>query len=188
MGPTTSAAGALGKAGTVLQAPSTAGCQGLWVCTVRRQFWRLPETAAFTSRATLSSSDSVLTGPESPAFVGASPPEVAESTGAEPDDWFTLGWGASSVIHGLLQEAADNDELSRSGLYESVDSLPGVDTRGMFPEGAGDYSGELNENASRESIINRVEEGSPTGFVLEEEWCVGPTAADFEYTEACYLM
>lgn len=114
--------------------------------------------------------------------------EVAESIGAEPDDWFTLGWGASAVIRGLLQEAVDNDELSRSGLYESVDSLTGVDTRGMFPDGAGDYSGELNENASRESIVNRVEEGSPTGLVLEEEWYVGPTAADYEYTEACYLM
>lgn len=114
--------------------------------------------------------------------------EVAESIGAEPNDWFVLGWGASSVIHGLLQQAADNDKLTRSGLYESVDSLTGVDTGGMFPEGAGDYSGELNENASRQNVINRVEEGSPTGLVMEEEWYVGPTAAEFEYTEACYLM
>lgn len=69
-----------------------------------------------------------------------------------------------------------------------MDSLSGVDTRGMFPEGAGDYSGELNENASRENIVSRVEADSPTGLVMEEEWYVGPTAADFEYTEACYLM
>lgn len=114
--------------------------------------------------------------------------EVAESIGADPNDWFVLGWGASSVIRGLLQEVVDNGELTRSGLYESVDSLSGVDTAGMFPEGAGDYSGDVNENASRESIISRVEEGSPTGLVMEEEWYVGPTAADFEYTEACYLM
>lgn len=114
--------------------------------------------------------------------------EVAESMGTEPDDWFVLGWGASSVIHGLLEQAVENDELTRSGLYESVDSLTGVDTGGMFAEGAGDYSGDVNENASRSSIINRIEPGSPTGLVLEEEWYEGPTAADFEYTEACYLM
>ncbi|MFN3601428.1 MAG: ABC transporter substrate-binding protein [Dietzia sp.] len=114
--------------------------------------------------------------------------QVAESIGAEPDDWFVLGWGASSVIHGLLQEAVDNDELTRSGLYESVDSLTGVDTGGMFAEGAGNYEGEVNEIASRESIINRIDADSPTGLVLEEEWYVGPTASEFEFTEACYLM
>lgn len=114
--------------------------------------------------------------------------QVAESIGAEPNDWFVLGWGASSVIHGLLQQAADNDQLSRSGLFEAVDSLAGVDTKGMFPEGAGDYTGEVNENASRENIISRVEADSPTGLVLEEEWYVGPTVQDFEFTEACYLM
>ncbi|EYT62017.1 branched-chain amino acid ABC transporter substrate-binding protein [Dietzia sp. UCD-THP] len=114
--------------------------------------------------------------------------EFAESIGAEPNDWFVLGWAAQTVIRGLLQQAIENDDLTRAGVFETADQLTGLDTDGMFAEGAGDYSGEVNEHASRSTIFNRIEAGSPTGLVLEEEWYEGPTAADFEFTEACYLM
>lgn len=114
--------------------------------------------------------------------------EYAESAGVEPNDWFVLGWGAGRIIHSLLEEAVENDELNRSGIYESVPSLTGLDSDGMFTDGAGNYSGEVNEYAVRETLFNRIEPGSPTGLVLEEEWYVGPTAADYEFTEACYLM
>lgn len=114
--------------------------------------------------------------------------ETAEQIGAQPNDWFVMGWAASTLVKGMLEEAAANDELSRAGIYGMIDTLTGLETDGMFAEGSGDYSGDVNDNAARQTTFNRVDPDTATGLVMEEEWYTGPTTADYEFTEACYLM
>lgn len=112
----------------------------------------------------------------------------AEKEGIEPNDWFAVGWAGSHAVKALLETAIDEDKLNRAGVVETLNAMEGIDSMGMLPENDGNYAGDPNENAVRSTFINGVDPQSATGVSEKVPPFVGPTAENYEFTEACYLM
>lgn len=106
----------------------------------------------------------------------------------EPNDWFAVGWAGSHAVKALLEKAIADDKLTREGVVETLNAMEGVDSKGMLPDGDGHYAGDANDNAIRSTLINVPDANAATGLTQSVEPFVGPTAQDYEFTEACYLM
>ncbi len=104
----------------------------------------------------------------------------------EGNDGYTSGWAWSYPLLAVLEQAAENGDLTRAGLREAISQITEVDYEGMLPEGAGNLSGDPNGSAVRISSIGTpsTEVGSgleSTGFYE------GETAAAFEFGDVpCY--
>lgn len=120
---------------------------------------------------------------------GAGRDAMRESAGdTQPNDYFAIGWGSQYVMKAAIEAAIDNDDLTRSGLVEAATSMTGVDSEGTLPDGSGNYSGDPNEQVIRATTFLAPDEAASTGASIVEENYSGPTAQDYEFTEACYLM
>jgi ABC-type branched-subunit amino acid transport system substrate-binding protein len=114
---------------------------------------------------------------------------MRESAGsAAPNEYYALGWTGAYIMKAALEQAVEDDDLSRAGLLEAATSLSGVDGDGMLPEGSGNYAGDPNEAAVRVTQLSKPQKGTGSGAVLEVEPFTGPTAEAFDFQEACYLQ
>lgn len=104
----------------------------------------------------------------------------------EGNDGYTSGWAWSYPLKAALEQAAENGDLTRAGVFEAVTQLETVDYQGMLPEGAGNFAGEPNEAAVRETLIQKPDESVDSGVSIVEDFFVGPTAEDYDFTQPCY--
>jgi ABC-type branched-subunit amino acid transport system substrate-binding protein len=101
-------------------------------------------------------------------------------------DGYTSGWVWSYPLKAALQKAAENKDLTRKGLLKAVKQLKAVDYEGFLPSEAGNYSGDPNDAAVRQTLISRPDETSASGVTTLEDFFVGKTAEGYELTEPCF--
>jgi ABC-type branched-subunit amino acid transport system substrate-binding protein len=104
----------------------------------------------------------------------------------QPNDGYTSGWAWSYPLKAALEKAVENKDLTRKGLLDAVKQLESVDYQGMLPSGAGNYAGDPNEAAFRQSLISKVDESSPTGVSTVQEFFVGKTAEEYTFEGPCF--
>ncbi|MFD0203283.1 MULTISPECIES: ABC transporter substrate-binding protein [Saccharothrix] len=103
-----------------------------------------------------------------------------------PNDGYTAGWVWSYPLKAALAKAAENKDLTRAGVLAAVRQLDKVDYEGMLPEGAGNFAGNTNDAAFRQTLIYKPDEQAATGVGLVEDFFTGPTAKDFKFEKPCY--
>jgi ABC-type branched-subunit amino acid transport system substrate-binding protein len=105
----------------------------------------------------------------------------------QPSDGYTAGWAWSYPLKAALEEWLDGDyEKTRAGLLEAATSLESVDYEGMLPEEAGNYSGDPNDAAFRETLLEAVDPEAPTGMSKIRDFTAGPTASEHDFTGPCF--
>ncbi|MGH8910156.1 MAG: ABC transporter substrate-binding protein [Egibacteraceae bacterium] len=106
-----------------------------------------------------------------------------------PNEGYTSGWALSYPLKAALQAAAQNGDLTREGLLAAVARLDRVDYEGMLPESAGNYAGDPNTMAFRQTVIHRPDTAAPTGLTQVLGFFTGPTAQRFQFgTEPCFAQ
>lgn len=105
-----------------------------------------------------------------------------------PNDYFALGWTGGYIMKAVLEQAIEDDDLSRENLLKVATSLDGVDSEGMLPEGSANYAGDPNEQAVRSSNFGVPTPGTSTGIGPSVEDYTGPTAEGYDFKEACFLQ
>lgn len=105
-----------------------------------------------------------------------------------PNDWYMIGWAGGYAMKAALEQAIENDDLTREGLYEAASELEGVDSQGTLPEGSGNYAGDPNERVVRATAFNSVGGSAASGTATATPASVGPTAAGYDFAEPCYLQ
>ncbi|NUT52260.1 MAG: ABC transporter substrate-binding protein [Saccharothrix sp.] len=106
--------------------------------------------------------------------------------GVTPNDGYTAGWVWSYPLKAALEKAAANKDLTRAGVLAAVRQLNSVDYEGMLPDGAGNFAGNANDAAFRQTLIYEPDEQAATGVGLVKDFFTGPTAKDFKFEKPCY--
>lgn len=124
---------------------------------------------------------------------------VSEFQERRPDapisDNYIRGWAEAMATHQILEQAAENGDLTRAGVIAAANEVE-VDFEGLAPNQSWG-SDDLNENVVRESylydvddtkfdIVKVTEDGGSTGNVPLEGPYVSDTAKDFDFTEPCF--
>lgn len=133
--------------------------------------------------------EQVVIGYPWPGFEGESPGHEAmrEALGdVDPNDGYVSGWVWSYPLLAALRAAADNGDLTRQGVLDAVTTLETVDYEGMLPEGTGNFSGEPNDQAVRQTTIAVPDAESPTGSRVEADFFEGPSAAEYQFEGPCF--
>jgi len=100
-----------------------------------------------------------------------------------PDnDGFTFGWIWSYPLLSLLEQAAENGDLTREGLRSAVDGLT-IDYEGALPERT--LTGDGAEDAVRVAVISQPDGDEPLRLRTVETGVSGPTADEFAYDSPC---
>jgi ABC-type branched-subunit amino acid transport system substrate-binding protein len=126
--------------------------------------------------------------------------EVVDAmTAARPDlvvsDVYILGWTEGLITKAVLEQAAANGDMTRAGIVAAANQVE-VDFNGLAPPQT--WSGEPNDFVVRESYIYDVNlanynpvalgEGTgSTGWDLLEGPYVSEIAADYDFTEPCFV-
>jgi ABC-type branched-subunit amino acid transport system substrate-binding protein len=110
----------------------------------------------------------------------------ALGSGVTPNDGYTSGWAWSYPLKAALQKAVDNKDLTRDGLLAAVKQLESVDYEGMLPGSAGNYQGDPNAAAVRQSLISKPDDAGAAGVTTVKEFFVGPTAEQYKLDGPCY--
>lgn len=106
-----------------------------------------------------------------------------------PNDYFAIGWSGGYVLKAVLEQAIENDDLTRAGLLEAATSLDGnIESEGMLPEGSGNYAGDANDAAIRTTQLGVPQAGTSTGIGPSVDFFTGPTAEGYDFQEACFLQ
>jgi ABC-type branched-subunit amino acid transport system substrate-binding protein len=103
-----------------------------------------------------------------------------------PNDAYIFGWIWSYPLKAALEAAAENGDLTRAGLVEAIGSLESVDYEGALPEGSGNFSGDANDAAVRQTVISGVDPEASTGISVVQDFFTGSTAEAYEFTGPCY--
>jgi ABC-type branched-subunit amino acid transport system substrate-binding protein len=103
----------------------------------------------------------------------------------QPNDGYTAGWVWSYPLKAALEKAADDGDLTRTGLLNAVKSLTSVDYEGMLPPEAGNFA-PGGASAYRASVISKVDDSAPTGVSVVKDLFVGPTAQAYELSKPCW--
>lgn len=115
--------------------------------------------------------------------------KMRAANGSEsPNAYFALGWSGGYILKAVLEQAVEDDDLSREHLLEVATALTEVDSEGMLPEGSGNYAGDANEAAIRATQLAVPSKDGSTGVTESIDFFTGPTAEDYDFTEACYLQ
>lgn len=119
---------------------------------------------------------------------GSEAMRAAAGTATAPNDWYNLGWAGAYVMKAVLEQAIENDDLSREGIVEAATELTEVDSQGMLPAGSGNYAGDANDAAVRVTQLNKVDEKAASKVSVAVQPFTGPTAEAYDFQEACYLQ
>jgi len=103
----------------------------------------------------------------------------------QPSDGYTAGWVWSYPLKAALEKAADDGDLTRTGVLNAVKSLTTVDYEGMLPADAGNFASG-GGSAFRSSVISKVDETAPTGVSVVQDLFVGPTAQGYNLEQPCF--
>ncbi|MCW2812750.1 MAG: branched-chain amino acid transporter substrate-binding protein [Nocardioides sp.] len=103
----------------------------------------------------------------------------------DANDGYTSGWAWSYPLKAALEAWLDGDyDKTREGLFEAVGELETVDYEGMLPEEAGDRTGD--NDIFTQSVISKVDPAADAGLTVLQDFTEGPTAAENEFTGACF--
>ncbi|TNY37914.1 ABC transporter substrate-binding protein [Thermomonospora catenispora] len=144
----------------------------------------------------------MLNGPTGPAlrqrYLQSSPwkPFAVDSPGhaamrqavgrVAPSDAMTAGWVLSYPLKAVLQKAAENGDLTREGVFRALKQTTRIDYEGILPAEAGNFSGDPNTNAFRQTVLGRPDPDAYTGITVVKEFSAGPTASSHVFTAPCY--
>lgn len=126
-------------------------------------------------------------------------PDLVEAmTAAQPElpssDSYILGWTYASLTAQILQQAADNGDMTRAGILAAAGEVEAT-FDGLAPDQS--YAGDPNDFIVRSVYIYDIEadeydttplgegEGG-TGSVLLEGEYAGDVASNYEFTGACF--
>jgi ABC-type branched-subunit amino acid transport system substrate-binding protein len=98
------------------------------------------------------------------------------------NDGFTFGWIWSYPMSALLEQAAENGDLTREGLRAAIDGLE-VDYEGALPTRT--FGGEANESAVRTAVIGQPDPDEDLGLATIETGVTGSTADEYDYASPC---
>lgn len=99
------------------------------------------------------------------------------------NDFFVSGWVSQYGLKAALEAAVASGDLTRAGIAAAAKSLTSVDYEGMME--ARSFGGDPNTEFPRQSIIGAVDVTSSTGITVVQDFFVGPTAAGYDFTDAC---
>jgi ABC-type branched-subunit amino acid transport system substrate-binding protein len=103
--------------------------------------------------------------------------------GALPtNEGYTAGWIWSYPMKALLEQAAENGDLTREGLRNAIDGLT-VDYEGALPERT--FGGDANETTVRTAVISQPDPEAELGISTVSTGVTGPTADDYDYASPC---
>jgi hypothetical protein len=97
------------------------------------------------------------------------------------NDGYTFGWIWSYPIKAVLEQAIEDDDLTRDGVRSAVEKVT-VDYEGALPDRK---YGKPQETVVRQAVIAKLDEKAPLGSALEKGFFTGPTAKRFKLTEPC---
>jgi ABC-type branched-subunit amino acid transport system substrate-binding protein len=103
----------------------------------------------------------------------------------DANEGYTSGWVWSYPVREVLETAADNGDLTRAGVFQAASEVETVDYEGMLPEEAGQFAGDPNDTVFRENVINEPDPKAPSGVTTIQDFFVGPTAENYDFSEPC---
>ncbi|MBO2451250.1 ABC transporter substrate-binding protein [Actinomadura barringtoniae] len=103
----------------------------------------------------------------------------------DPNDSFTAGWTESYPLKAVLQRAADDKKLTREGVLDALKQTTFVDYEGILPKAAGNFSGDPNSAAFRQSVIGRPDDREFTGIKIITDFFAGRTAQTYRLGSPC---
>ncbi|WP_157245864.1 ABC transporter substrate-binding protein [Nonomuraea typhae] len=106
--------------------------------------------------------------------------------GVTPNDGYTSGWSWSYPMKAALEKMVAGGDISRKGLLAAVKTLSTVDYEGMLPPEAGNFAGDPNAAAFRQTLVNKLDDASPTGVTTVKDFFTGPTAQGFTLDGPCF--
>ncbi len=120
---------------------------------------------------------------------------TVDAAGLEANDFFVAGWTSQYGLKQVLENAFAAGDLTKAGIAAAALALDEVDYEEMMISRT--FQGDPNEIFPRWSVIGRYSAESTTGMETitglpgEEPghpgFFIGPTAAAFEFTEACSM-
>jgi ABC-type branched-subunit amino acid transport system substrate-binding protein len=79
-----------------------------------------------------------------------------------PDGFFQAGFTESKITYAILKKAADNNDLTRDGIFKAFESLHNVDLGGLLPNVS--YGSTPDQRVpTRDSIIYALDPTAPAG-------------------------
>ncbi|MGC2239895.1 MAG: ABC transporter substrate-binding protein [Acidimicrobiia bacterium] len=123
------------------------------------------------------------------AFVRDTMAEFAPDAG--PLDYYAEGFVEGEILHAALSAAYDAGDMTQAGVLAAAKSLESVSFDGLAPDEH--YLGDPNDIVQRVQYISRPDPaglagGTNTGSTMVAEAYTSPTAAAFEFNEACYKL
>ncbi|MGD2042615.1 MAG: ABC transporter substrate-binding protein [Acidimicrobiia bacterium] len=112
--------------------------------------------------------------------------DLMTAAGAPPSDFYAEGFVESEILRQALERAYENGDMTQSGVLAAAKSLESVEFNGLAQ--TEQYVGEPNDIVQRTVHMMRPAPDAETGSMLVEADYTSPTAAAFEFTEACYQL
>ena len=108
---------------------------------------------------------------------------MQEAVGNElpANDGYTFGWIWSYPLKAVLEQAAEDGNLTRAGVREAVAGVT-VDYEGALQDRS---YGDPAETVVREAVIAAADEKAPLGASVIQEFFTGPTAEGYELSGPC---
>ena len=110
--------------------------------------------------------------------------DMKESTGGTPppNGGYIIGWLMSFPMHEVLEQAAENGDLTRAGVRAAVAEVE-VDYKGMSTNQS--YDGNGKDIAVSKIKVFEPNAENPLGVVSISDFYEGPTWSQVDYDEAC---
>ena len=107
-----------------------------------------------------------------------------------PFDYYGEGVLEAKILEAGLRQAYDNGDMTRAGVLAAVKGFTELDFDGLAPPE--NYVGTPNEQVQRSGWIVKfsledLAAGGAGSIIVEKDW-TGPTAAAYEFNEACYFL
>jgi hypothetical protein len=109
-----------------------------------------------------------------------------EAAGAPPTNYYGEGFVEAGILQAALEQAYATGDMTQAGVLAAAKSLENVEFDGLAPAEA--YAGEPNDIVQRAIWISRPDGAAVAGTSLVEAGYTSPTAAAFEFNEACYQL
>jgi hypothetical protein len=111
---------------------------------------------------------------------------AAEDNERTPGNGYVAGWVSQYGLKALLEKALANGDLTRTGggIDLAMSGLAEVDYQDMLPVHS--FVGTPDATVERQSLVSKVDAGSPDGLTLVTPLFSGATAAGYEFGSPCY--
>ncbi|MEO5874056.1 MAG: ABC transporter substrate-binding protein, partial [Streptosporangiaceae bacterium] len=103
-----------------------------------------------------------------------------------PSDNYVAGWAFSYPLKAALDKSAASGQITRSSLFDAARQLTSVDYEGILPPKAGNFAGDANAHAFRETVISRPDDSQISGIRVLEDFFAGATARSYSLRQPCF--